>query len=225
SDTERLQSLTEKQAQQITENTQYIKELEDRERVLVQNVIIYFIKKLKIFWCIPGAYLVISDIIAFNCYKVEELLMEIKETEAEVARWKEACELEVEAGKKEMGERDKVVAILKQELEKTRSALDISNGKLKLKEELAAAAMAAQEAAERSLQLADSRAAGLRERIEELTRQLEESESRERSRHKIRHICWPWRIFKANPANSASSTVQNVRRMLPEMQALLHNSA
>ena len=111
SDTERLQSLTEKQAQQITENTQYIKELEDRERVLVQNVIIYFIKKLKIFWCIPGAYLVISDIIAFNCYKVEELLMEIKETEAEVARWREACELEVEAGKKEMGERDKVVKV------------------------------------------------------------------------------------------------------------------
>ena len=117
------------------------------------------------------------------------------------------------------------MAILKQELEKTRSALDISNGKLKLKEELAAAAMAAQEAAERSLQLADSRAAGLREWMEELTRQLEESESREWSRHKIRHICWPWRILKVNPASSASSRVQNVRRMLPEMQTLLHNSA
>jgi hypothetical protein len=35
--------------------------------------------------------------------------MEIKETEAEVARWREACELEVEAGKNEIGERDKVV--------------------------------------------------------------------------------------------------------------------
>lgn len=50
SDTERLQSLTEKQAQQIAENTLYIKELEDRERVLAQNVIIYFVKKLEIFW-------------------------------------------------------------------------------------------------------------------------------------------------------------------------------
>lgn len=39
SDTERLQSLTEKQAQQITGNTLYIKELEDRERALIQNVI------------------------------------------------------------------------------------------------------------------------------------------------------------------------------------------
>lgn len=191
SDTERLQSLTEKQAQQITENTLYIKELEDRERALIQNV--------------------------------EELLTEIKETEAEVARWREACELEVEAGKNEIGERDKVVAILKQELEKTRAALDMSNGKLRMKEELVSAAMAAQAAAERSLQLADSRAAGLRERIEELTRQLEESESRERSKLKIRHICWPWRILKVNTANSASK-VRDVRRMLPEMQALLHGA-
>lgn len=190
SDTEHLQSLTEKQSQKITEYTLYIKELEDRERVLAQNV--------------------------------EDLLMEIKETEAEVARWREACELEVEAGRNEIGERDKVVDILKQELEKTRAALDISNGKLKLKEELAATAMAAQAAAERSLQLADSRAAGLRERIEELTRQLEEAESRERSSRKIRYICWPWRGLKVNSANTATDRVGNVRKMLPEMQALLH---
>ena len=42
SDTERLQYLTEKQAQKIEENTLYIKELEDRERVLAQNVSICF---------------------------------------------------------------------------------------------------------------------------------------------------------------------------------------
>lgn len=112
--------------------------------------------------------------------------------------------------------------ILKQELEKTRAALDISNGKLKLKEELAATAMAAQAAAERSLQLSDSRASGLRERIEELTRQLDEAESRVRNSHKIRHVCWPWRALKVNPANDATGRVQNARRMLPEMQALLH---
>lgn len=35
--------------------------------------------------------------------------MEIKESEAEVVRWREACELEVEGGKKEMWERDKLV--------------------------------------------------------------------------------------------------------------------
>ncbi|KAI6696322.1 hypothetical protein NL676_016441 [Syzygium grande] len=84
SDTERLQSLTNKQAQEIAENTLYIKELEERERLLAQNV--------------------------------EELLNEIKETEVEVARWREACELEVVAGKNEIEERDKVVIIMKQEL-------------------------------------------------------------------------------------------------------------
>lgn len=35
--------------------------------------------------------------------------MEIKATEEDVARWREACELEVEAGKSEIEERDKVV--------------------------------------------------------------------------------------------------------------------
>ncbi|KAG4172179.1 hypothetical protein ERO13_A12G256200v2 [Gossypium hirsutum] len=189
SDTERLQSLTEKQAQKLEENTLYIKELEDREMVLAQNV--------------------------------DELLMEIKETEADVARWREACELEVEAGKKEVEEREKLVVILKQELDKTKTALEISNGKLKLKEELAAAAIAAQAAAERSVQLADSRAIGLRDRIEELTKQLEEAEGKERSRRKVRHICWPWEILKMNITNTRA---QNGKRMLPEMQAFLHHN-
>ncbi|XP_011048737.1 PREDICTED: uncharacterized protein At3g49055 [Populus euphratica] len=156
---------------------------------------------------------------------VEELLTEIKETEAEVVRWREACELEVEAAKKAIEERDKLVVILKQELEKTKANLEISNGKLKLKDELAVAAMAAQAAAERSLQLADSRAAGLRQRIEELTRQVEEAESKERRCNKVRHICWPWRAIKAATASTANNRVQNVRRrMLPEMQALLHHN-
>ncbi|KAF7149007.1 hypothetical protein RHSIM_Rhsim03G0188000 [Rhododendron simsii] len=191
SDTERLQTLMEKQAQKIVENTLYIKELEDRETMLTQNV--------------------------------EEILTEIKETEEEVSRWREACELEVEAGKNVVEERDKVVSILKQELEKTKSALDISNGKLKLKEELADAAMAAQAAAERSLQLADSRAAGLNERIEELTKQLEEVESRERSRRKVRRICWPWRTHNVNsPPNSTNTRARDSKQMLPEMEALLH---
>ncbi|KAF3432966.1 hypothetical protein FNV43_RR24068 [Rhamnella rubrinervis] len=189
SDTERLQNLAEKQAQDIAENMLYIKELEDRERILAQNV--------------------------------EELVVEVKETEAEVARWREACELEVEAGKHEIEERDKVVTILTQELEKTKTALDMSNRKLKVKEELAAAAMAAQAAADESLQLADRRTAGLRERVEELSRQLEEAENQEQSRRKVRHICWPWRLFKLSTADSANNRVRNVRRMLPEMQALL----
>ncbi|KAK7343694.1 hypothetical protein VNO77_12644 [Canavalia gladiata] len=190
SDTERLQCLTEKQAKEIVENKLYIKELEDRERILAQSV--------------------------------EEFLMEIKEAEEEVARWKEACELEVEAGKKEIEERDKLVGALKQELQKTKGALDISNGKLRIKEELAVTAIAAQEAAERSLQLADSRAVELRQQVEELTRQLEEAEKRERNSHKVRRICWPWQLFKLSYVNNANTRVGNAKRMLPEMQALIH---
>lgn len=45
SDNERLESLTTKQAQQITENSLYIKELEERERLLAQNVMIWSIKE------------------------------------------------------------------------------------------------------------------------------------------------------------------------------------
>ncbi|KAJ1391027.1 hypothetical protein SESBI_36952 [Sesbania bispinosa] len=190
SDTERLQCLTEKQAKEIVENKLYIQDLEDRERILAQNV--------------------------------EEFLMEIKEAEEEVARWKEACELEVKAGKNEIEERDKVVAALKQELQKTKAALDIANGKLRLKEELATAAIVAQEAAERSLHLADSRAVELRQRIEELTRQLEEAEKREHSSHKVRRVCWPWQLFKLSSGNIANtSRIGNTKRMLPEMHALL----
>ncbi|CDP05178.1 unnamed protein product [Coffea canephora] len=155
--------------------------------------------------------------------KVEELHVKIIETEEEVVRWKEACELEVQAGKYLTEEHEKVVHILQQELEKTRTALHVSKSKVKLKDELVATAIAAQEATERSLQQADSRSAGLLARIEELTRELEEIEKRERAnRHRIRHICWPWRVLKFNPANTANSTVRNIRRMLPEMQALLH---
>ncbi|CAN0902784.1 Uncharacterized protein At3g49055 [Linum grandiflorum] len=139
---------------------------------------------------------------------VEELTAEIKEAKVAVGRWMEACELEVEAGKKEVAERDKVVWILKRELEKKKAELEISNGKLKLKEEVAAAAMAAQAAAEQSLQLADIRATEFRNRMEELSRQLEAIESRNRrDRRKVRDRCWPWQGLRQRP--------------LPEMQALL----
>ncbi|CAM8893762.1 unnamed protein product [Rhodiola kirilowii] len=155
-------------------------------------------------------------------HNVEELLIEMKETEDEVSRWREACELEVKAGKDAVDKRDKMVIILQQELEKVKAALEISNNKLKLKEELANAAMAAQAAAEKSLQLADSRAAGLRRRIEELTRQLEETESQQRNIHRVRHICWPWLALKLNPiATSNRRTHDTRRRVVPEMQALL----
>lgn len=60
-----------------------------------------------------------------------------------------------------------------QQLEEAKQRVIESEKKLKFKEETAAAAMAARDAAEKSLRLADSRATRLRERVEELTRQLE----------------------------------------------------
>lgn len=114
------------------------------------------------------------------------------------------------------------MAALKQELQKTKGALEISNGKLRLKEELAMTAIAAQEAAERSLKLADSRGVELRRWIEELTRQLEESEKRECNSHKVsRRICWPWQVFRLSSSNIATSRIGNAKRMIPEMQSFL----
>ena len=86
------------------------------------------------------------------------------------------------------------LSALKQELEEAKGVMLESEKKLKFKEETAAAAMAARDAAEKSLRLADSRATRLRDRVEELTRQLEEFENREdsRGRTRPRYVCWPW---------------------------------
>ena len=59
-------------------------------------------------------------------------------------------------------------------MEETKQSLDEANNKLKSKEEMATAAMAAHDTVEKSLYLADARSSRLRARIEELTRQLEE---------------------------------------------------
>ncbi|CAN4087733.1 unnamed protein product [Withania somnifera] len=153
--------------------------------------------------------------------KVEEFIIENKEAKEEISRWREACEMEVETGKKTIKEHKELANILKQELEKTRTALRTSNNKLQLKDDIEATAIAAREAAERSLQLADSRATELRKQIEELTRQLEAAEKKERvNRRRIRHVCLPWRALKLCTTTD-SSGVRNVTRMLPEMQAFI----
>jgi type I restriction-modification system DNA methylase subunit len=86
------------------------------------------------------------------------------------------------------------LSALKQELEEAKQAMLESEKKLKFKEETATAAMAARDAAEKSLRLADLRASRLRDRLEELTHQLEEFENREdsRSQNRPRYVCWPW---------------------------------
>ncbi|KAK4734551.1 hypothetical protein R3W88_008812 [Solanum pinnatisectum] len=138
--------------------------------------------------------------------KVQELMIENKESEEEISRWRKACEMEGETGKKAINEHKELVNILKQELEKTRAALHISNCK---------------EAAERSLQLADSRATELRKQIEELTRHLEVAEKKERiNRRRPRHVCWPMRALKFCPATNTTG-IRNVTQMLPEIHTFV----
>lgn len=85
-----------------------------------------------------------------------------------------------------------------------------SEKKMKFKEETAGAAMAARDAAEKSLRLADLRAARLRERVEELTRQLEELDTRvivgSSGQTGARYACWPWQWLGLNFVGSHSHT-------------------
>ncbi|KAK4264968.1 hypothetical protein QN277_026079 [Acacia crassicarpa] len=125
---------------------------------------------------------------------VEGLMIDIASAEEEINRWKVAAEQEAGAGRAVEQEFAAQLSEVKQELEEAKQSLLESEKKLKFKEETTAAAMAARDAAEKSLRLADSRASRLRERVEELTRQLDELESREdsRSRNRHRYVCWPW---------------------------------
>lgn len=164
-----LRELSESQEQDLAKNKLRIKELEEREIQLTENV--------------------------------EALVKDLAVAEEDIARWREACELEAEAGKAIMRECQREIAILKQELEDMEQSLDVANNRLKLKEELVAAAMAAREAAERSLRLTDSRAAAFRERVEELSRQFEELDGRgeRNSLARMRYVCWPWHWLKIAP--------------------------
>ncbi|KAJ4951497.1 hypothetical protein NE237_028329 [Protea cynaroides] len=109
-----------------------------------------------------------------------------------------------------------VGCVLQKSWRRQSQSLDLSNCKLKLKEELAAPAMAAQVAAERSLQLADSRAAGLPDQIEMLTRQLDETDRKGEQNGccRVRHICW---LCGALRVNAADMRGHNVRWILPDI--------
>ncbi|KAL3819299.1 hypothetical protein ACJIZ3_005204 [Penstemon smallii] len=127
---------------------------------------------------------------------VEGLMMDIAGAEEEITRWKVAAQQEADAGKAVEQEYLAQLAAVRQELEEARQAATDAEKKLKFKEETANAAMAARDAAEKSLRLADMRATRLRDRLEELTRQLDELDTRETSRTGLtrssRYVCWPW---------------------------------
>ncbi|XVF43868.1 hypothetical protein PTKIN_Ptkin02bG0074900 [Pterospermum kingtungense] len=125
---------------------------------------------------------------------VEGLMLDIAGAEEEITRWKSAADQEVAAGRAVEQEFIAQLSVVKQELEEAKQAMLESEKKLKFKEETAAAAMAARDATEKSLGMAYMRASGLRERVEELSRQLEVFETRgdSRGRNGSTYVCWPW---------------------------------
>nr|XP_010904548.1 early endosome antigen 1 [Elaeis guineensis] len=131
---------------------------------------------------------------------VEGLMMDIVAAEEEIVRWKTAAEQEAAAGRAVEQEFLAQLSTLRQELDEAKQALIDSENKVKFKEETAAAAMAARDAAEKSLRLADLRSTRLRERLEELMQQLEKSENTNDSRNQNSHryVCWPWQWLGLN---------------------------
>ncbi|XXG88804.1 hypothetical protein AAC387_Pa12g0968 [Persea americana] len=146
---------------------------------------------------------------------VEGLMMDIAAAEEEIARWKLAAEQEAAAGRAVEQEFLAQLSALRQELEAAKQAMVESENKLKFKEETAVAAMAARDAAEKSLKLADLRSSRLRERLEELTRQLEESDNREDSenRNRPRYVCWPWQWLGLSLVGSQAEFHQSANEM------------
>ncbi|TVU10541.1 hypothetical protein EJB05_44081, partial [Eragrostis curvula] len=131
---------------------------------------------------------------------VEGLMMDVTAAEEEIKRWKMAAEEEAEAGRSIEQEFQTQILSLRKELDEAKQAMLELENKLKFKEETAAAAMAARDAAEKSLKLADMRSSRLRERLEELNRQLEESDNRTDSANRTghRYMCWPWQWLGLN---------------------------
>lgn len=141
---------------------------------------------------------------------VEGLMMDIAAAEEEINRWKVAAQQEADAGKAVEREFVAQLEALRHELDEEKQTVLEFENKLKFKEETATAAMAARDAAEKSLRLADSRASRLRDRVEELTHQLENLDTRENSRGLSgpRYACWPWDWLGLNFVGAHPSITQ-----------------
>jgi DNA-binding transcriptional MerR regulator len=94
------------------------------------------------------------------------------------------------------------VSSLRKQCEQLGRSLEDSNNKLQSKEEMTTAAIAARNAAERSLRIADERAVQLRERVEELNRQFDALERLGDGgiTSRLHNICWPYEWFRGRPA-------------------------
>lgn len=166
-----------------------------------------------------------SEELAERAAQIKDILLQvdgktadIEALEEEVERWKQAtadqtasCNAvmeDLERCRYEVSELNKQIDRLKHSGEEVRL-------KLRSKEEMAAAAIVARTAAERSLQMADERAAELRHRLEELNRQMEDADRNKEFRLGLGWLdmCCPW---LRNRRRSSGST-----EMAAEMEELL----
>ncbi|KAL1828701.1 hypothetical protein DCAR_0207952 [Daucus carota subsp. sativus] len=129
---------------------------------------------------------------------VEGLMMDIAVAEEEITRWKVAAQQEADAGKAIEHDFVAQLLVVRQELKEANQAVIELENKLKFKEETANAAMAARDAAEKSLTLADLRSSRLRDKVEELTCQLETHENPRSVLSRPRYVCWPWEWLGLN---------------------------
>lgn len=118
------------------------------------------------------------------------------------------------------------LSALRKELEEAKQATLESENKLKFKEETAAAAMVARDTAEKSLKLADMRSTRLRERLEELTRQLEESENPDDfwSSNNYRYVCWPWQWLGLNAVRYHQTDVPQGNNEMELLEPLMQGT-
>ncbi|XP_059633652.1 uncharacterized protein At3g49055-like [Cornus florida] len=140
---------------------------------------------------------------------IEGLMMDISAAEEEITRWKMAAQQEADVGKAVEQEFLTQLSALRQELEQEKQAVVEYQKTLKFKAETATAAMAARDAVEKSLRLADLRASKLRDRVVELTHQLEKLDTREsRGPNGPRYMCWPWQWLGLDFAGFQQSDTQ-----------------
>lgn len=176
---EYLRAAAERQGKELTQKASIIQELEDKHRLTEEHI--------------------------------ETLNLDIVAAQDEIIRWKQAATAEAEAGHAVIEEVERCqeeIAALKKQTEHLSQSLEESNSKLQSKESMTVAAIAARNAAERSLRVADERAVELRERIEELNRQFDALERIGDGgiSSSLYSLCWPNQWFRGRPLFFQSST-------------------
>lgn len=138
---------------------------------------------------------------------IEGMRTELTAASDDISCWKQAATKEAEAGAvvlEEIEQLQEQISFIKEQARQFSDLLEDSKKKLRSKEEMAAAAIAARSAAERSLRIADERAVELRKRIEDMARQFELLEGKDDGVTPVGwyDACWPYQWLRGRGAYS-----------------------